>query len=491
MDRITQAVMIGSPLESLNKKFISLEELLRWLLTAPLSDRSLVAYRAACQVKPPNDHYFSAETPTSTTDVFGRHFISCTHAPEYGAIFVLSGGDVNTPAFRDRNETLAPYLAATVAKLLNDTTFERKMKLICDKSGIPGRFIMDNRPLLFSCHSNSLIQEYLNRSNQSIESQSSFAIESDYFEALRVTDNLTDHLMARCRTLMTTAPLYWEGVAKSRYQEFFSKLIADKKLSRSNKAQAFEINTMFPGIFGISLERLSDLAYKIMCLEFPVQAYVLGFPIHHGLPSPAMVEELLYYLSSVGKDRYSEGFKTHTEKMTNAYLNPELTSWHRTEWKVRNSRDVLENNISEYNEFDQLLLINGVNVYFFVRPEFNNLLKSHKNHWTNEDLPRHLEVDIQARVLIAEDLKLPPAGTILELLTRTEDGTLYPAPAPPSASSNAGPTMESFLQLLLGSGGSGGTSATATIMPGVTVTASEVNSNAMNQLLNMIFGRPS
>lgn len=484
MDQVTQAVTIGSPLAALNKNFITIDELLRWLTTAPVTDRTLAAYRAACMANDPNEHYL--EETTAPHIGKSRHFLSGVRAPEYGAIFLLSGGDIETPIFKDTpTEQLIQHIAPALAKLHTDSNFERKMKLICDKSGVPVRFIQENRPLLFQCHGTNLIREFLAKINQNIDSQINLIIESDYFAALSVCDASVEPLMARCRTLMTTASQYWEAVAKPEYREVFNKLIAAKKLVGSTKAQAQELNTLFPGIFGVSLERLSDLAYKITCLEFTIQAYVLGFPIQYGLPSPDMIEELLYYLSNVGKEHYAEELKAHEEKLANYYLSADITGWHRVPWRIRNVQDVLENNVYEYNSFDRMMLITGVNIHHFVRPEFQNLLKSHKNIWTNEDLPKQFEIEVLARLQISEGLKLPSAGTILELLTRTDDGTLYPAPEP--ASSNPSDQANNILQLLFGSNPS--ISGNATVFPGMTITTSSGGSSGLEQFISMLLNQ--
>lgn len=476
MDRVTQAVTIGSPESALKKNFITVDELLRWLVTAPVSDHTLIAYRAACQAKNPNDHYLD-----------NRHFLTGVRAPEYGAIFILSGGDIDTPISKETpNEQLIQHVAPALAKMHNDSNFERKMKLICDKSGVSLRYLQENRSLLFQCHGTNLIREFLVKTNQTIESQANLIIESDYFGAMSVTDHLIEPLMARCRTLLTTAPQYWEVVAKSEYREFFNKLIAEKKLAGSTRVQAQELDQMFPGLFGVTLSRLSDLAYKVLCLDFTVQAYVLGFPIQYGLPSPAMVETLLYYLSTVGKDRYAEEIKEYEERMANSYLNGEINGWHQVAWRVRNTQDVLENSIYEYNSFDRIMLITGVNIHQFVRPEFPNLMKSHKNIWTNEDLPKHFETEILARLTMAEELKLPPAGTIQELLTRTDEGNLYPPASADRSGSGSGNQTNSILQMLFGPM----SNATTTTLPGgLTVTTSASSVPSLEQFISAFLGQ--
>jgi hypothetical protein len=476
MDRVTQAVTTGSPLLALKKKFITVDELLGWLVTAPMSDRTLVAYRAACQITSPDDHYIE-----------DRHFLSGVRAPEYGAIFILSGGDIETPIYKNKpKEQLIQYVAPALARMHTDSTFERKMKLICDKSGVPVRYLQENRSLLFQCHTSNLIREYLAKTNQGLDSHAQMIIESDYFDALAVADQLVEPLMARCQTLISTAPQYWEAVAKPDYRDFFNKLIAAKKLAGSTKAQALDLDQIFPGIFGVTLSRLSDLAYKVTCLDFTVQAYVLGFPIQYGLPSQPMIENLLYYLSTVGKDRYAQDLKEYEERMANGYLNGETNGWHQVPWQVRNTQDVLENSVYEYNSFDRIMLITGSNIHQFVRLEFPNLLKSHKNIWTNEDLPKHFETELQARLAMADDLKLPTAGTIQELLTKIDEGTLYPPESTNNNQLGAGSAADNLLQLLFGSGMSNGTT---TLMPGVTLTTSSSSSPSLEQLMGLFLGR--
>jgi len=421
-NRVAQVINHGSALLALEKNFITLEDLLQYLESTPCSENTVIAYRAACIFKNPNEHYIE-----------GHHFLSGVKDPHYGAIFMCSGGNVETKIYQDSSVTDQIWLClgSSFMKMQNDKNFEQKIKIICDRSDVSANFILESIPILFKTNSTNLIKKILLWTLQTIDNHLESIINSDSLTYL-TTDKLQRKkhaklfhlLLSRAETLINSAPLYWAHVIKDCYKNLFDQIIEIKDLEGTTTQDALKLEAIYPGIFKVPIDKLSDLAYRIFTYPLHIQSYLLGFPLHFGIPyQQCTIENKLIYLSTVGKEKYVEEFKK-TEETTERSLFQVLGC---PELQIRNTKDVLENEVYEYNSFDRLYLINGVNVYYFVRPEFENILKTNENIWTREKLPIHWTLQVLARQKMAKELNLPKPGTLNELLTKLENGEdLYP-----------------------------------------------------------------
>lgn len=230
-------------------------------------------------------------------------------------------------------------------------------------------------------------------------------------------------LLKRCDTLRKMAPGYWKNVAKDLYIKLIKKNVNVKNpiMTRFNLKKYIEL---FPGLFPDEIVNVSDMVYNLRKLRPVVQAYVLGFPIHQYIPSSGVIKESIQLLDDVGLEKYCEKLKNKTIE----WMKSETNCIGPTDKSISiyNQEDVLMEEISNYNKYDIISYYIDTHLYFFTRPEFPNLIESHKNPWTNSHIPLTILCTINNRLESATIIeKLPPAAPISELLKRVGDGNLY------------------------------------------------------------------
>ena len=415
--RISQAIEFGSAISVLGKtknvSYITDDECMRYLKEAPVSDASLIAYRFLCLNRNPNEHYID-----------GVHLLRYIYekADEYGAIYVLSNGESDTKVHKNTDgENVTSFLMKSVFRLQMDKRFGTKVRIICNRSeDETGDIPRDLLPLVLKANSNKL-SSCLSPLSELDRAEIMLNIDQVKFLKGIEMPNKFGRILARCALLTEKAPAYWKAFASIEYRKNIIKLQKKGQLGDITRIHVAECHRLLPGIFPTNIDQYSDLAYKVALLDDTIRQYVLGFPIHQGIPAPDVVNAALSYLSKEGKEKYVDMMRNFvnapTELVPQQFLSGKLVK--------QNEKDVLEENLSDYSLFDRLTYFSGMNVYTFTRPEFEQLNKSDKNQYTNEDLPLALQMEISLRIQLAQKLNLPPPGTMIELLTRVEKGELY------------------------------------------------------------------
>lgn len=473
--KITQVVEHGSIYQSLIKGFISVDEILTWLANLPSTqhnDNTFIAYRLACMYKSTKQHYVADaddadDVHAVTTKV---HILSKLKNPEYGAIYIQSGGNMDTSIEMNPNSIdeasedadddnviegsgakVSNFLLPSLVKFQTDRTFANRIKVICNKEDVT-RINADMIPLIIRARATKLFNLLSRVTPSSYNEQ---FLNTDYIDAIKIVDipNRFVRIVNRCQYLAEHAPLYWEHVAKDLYKDTVTALINDKNLGDFTRDDTLKFHRLIPGFFPTGFENYTELAYKIMFLDRATQLYVLGFPLHMGSATDQQVSSALSYLSQHGKDKYTLDITQYFKSTEATSIPPcfNITTTIRNALDGSNNPiDVLEENVFSYNPFDRITFVNGNNLFYLIRVEYENMIKTKKNQYTQELLPNWIVLEMSKRMEIAETLGLPPPGTILELLTRLENGKLYESPFPKSAepANNDNPLLQMMMQVL-------------------------------------------
>lgn len=394
MHKVDQVIFHGCIFQAVDHKFITPEEILQRLPDLETCDETLLAYRYVSDKIDPKDHYIGKD-----------YFLTRVTDPGYGAIYALLGGEIPFP----EKEEINTYLLTAMTKLHTDLEFKRKIFIICDKPEFT-QIEEKDIPLVIKCQGkklSSLLTKDLEKYIQNF-----FAL--DQLEDIqRMKREKFPLALQRCQDLSSIAPDYWREVQASRYKKFFQILI-ESGLGKVSLEEINRLETLLPDLFPLPL---SDLGKRILLLPKIVQLYVLGLPLIEGYLSDQK-EKALTYLSREGKGKYAQLVEDFNR-------SPETYLFPRGKEKIRNEKDVLDESVFAYSDFDRLTLLTDTNRYYFVRREFPNLYKARKNHWTQEGLPKGFLLEVEKRIQMAEILNLPSSGTILELLTRIEEDKLY------------------------------------------------------------------
>jgi hypothetical protein len=182
---------------------------------------------------------------------------------------------------------------------------------------------------------------------------------------------------------------------------------------------------IFPHLFDSKLFNTSPLIYNMRLLSLPVQAYILGFPIHLYLPDEKTVNLQIDKLDQLGKDEYIRG---RIEDNKTLLTNPSDLIISKENLIIGNEQDTLFENVFEYNSCDIIKYYNDSHIYYFTYPEFNSIINKKINHWSNLPLPTSVIHQIKARLLNSQVYNLPQSDTLSHLLEKVEDDKLYSEP---------------------------------------------------------------
>ncbi len=406
-DKINLAVNIGSVFLALESKWFSCQSLLNWLVDAPLSTHTKIAYKALCLNYPVNLQYLD--------DTY--HFLS--KRPEYLLIALTLESDIEVGELPDQNtpDCNNPIIAHGFDILSqNGISIEDKriLRLILTGDG-PKNYVGSNLDLCCKAR----IFPHLNISGHKYNIS---LVNTDWTKKFRYNEKLASLILHRIVELQRTAPIYYAEVAYAAYYKVARKLNKDKLLISLSKDELIMFDTFFNNIVDKRILSYNNLAYKIAILGNDIAGYILGFPIQDVIPNDDQIHYALKRLTDLGPQSYAEYIKsyvklTYTTTLPFADVNKDVI--------YSNETDVIMDAIDIYTPFDIVSCQIGQHMYRFTRPEFNDLVKNKKNPWTGEFLyPSNLST-IQSRVSAAKELGLPQPCPLIELLTKAENDTLF------------------------------------------------------------------
>ncbi|CAH6419697.1 Hypothetical protein HVR_LOCUS773 [uncultured virus] len=424
--KIKESVLIGSVFLALTDKIFTPQALLNWLTTIDFSDRTQIAYKAACLQIEPNSQYMED----------GFHFL--VKKPEYTSIAVGCGlnpdisdqkvdlsTEHNSPAKSSlaglKAESSNPVLAHicdALAIFHNSREQQRLSSLILAGKGTP-QYIKSKLVTCYRARNFPHLQISANEINVGL-------VSADWTARFRYNEQLPRLIIRRVAELQAGAPIYYAEVAYKAYNAVALKLNKEKLLTHLTKDELATFDSFFPNIIDRRILTYTDLAYKIALLGNDVAGYVLGFPIQNVIPDESHIATAIDKLISVGVEKYADDNKVYL-KTTYTPILPFPCGG----VSYPNETDVLGENIDNYVPFDVIAYQTGGYLYRFSRAEFDKLAESKKNPWTNEWLPPTVLSTIEARAKAAKELGLPEARPLVEMLDRIESGTLFePDPQP-------------------------------------------------------------
>jgi hypothetical protein len=119
-DIVKEAIIYGSPFEALAEDFITVTDILEYLLTVDVSNKTLVAYKASCA--------YSYSQTIVDSDGNEKHFLQLCDHDEYVAIYITM--------FKDIEAKYKPIIAKLAQriwfKLVDMNEFSRKIFIVCD-----------------------------------------------------------------------------------------------------------------------------------------------------------------------------------------------------------------------------------------------------------------------------------------------------------------------------------------------------------------------
>lgn len=351
--------------------------------------QELIAYKAVCMKLHPNQHVMP----------HGKHFLAV--APDYALVAIGYGLDLNT---RVDDLTLQDVLPSQ----LPQTSWAKETAVFV----LSGQNQIAN--ILQQWYKNDIKQYYISARHWSPWLNiNMLALNADWMCKLQYNCNLPLQLLQRAQYMREVAPYYYEHVLTPLYTDVVRRIVNMRLFSKMSIDDFAALHELFPNLVDIRYSQLNDYAFDIATLSLDVAAYYLGFPIDHYLPDENQVLMAAAILGEEGPEQYLK--RLHDSP--SSFLNlPDPI--------VANDEDVMMERIEDYLPFDIVSYRKGQYLYRFTRPEFENLLKTGVNHWTNELLPLSILSVIASRVQTAVEIGLDqrlPYVNLVEDLTAVDD----------------------------------------------------------------------
>lgn len=402
-EKIRQSIMYGSVFLALETGFINHPAVLEWLATAEVNEQTQIAYKAVCMKIAPGEQYLPD----------GDHFL--VKRPEYALMAVGCGLFPEIPARKTdlEDEALIVYIVEHLSETLNRQLVRNKINLILSGQG-PANYVQIN---LVPCYQARNFPHLRDADPHTINIG---LVLADWTAKFRYTDKLAKLILHRVANLQRDAPIYFAGVGYKAYHQVIMKLNQEKLFNQLTRDELITLDTFFPGIIDRKILNYNDLAYKLALLGNDIAGYILGFPIQNVIPNDEQIHEALAMLTTMGCSGYTDQIKNYVSTT----YTPMMPIVSRSS-VYSNQEDVLMEEIDDYVPFDIVAYQDGGYIYRFTRPEFDKIIESKKNAWTNNWLPPSVLSTIKARHEAATELKLPPSRIMREMLTRIEDGTLF------------------------------------------------------------------
>lgn len=231
-------------------------------------------------------------------------------------------------------------------------------------------------------------------------------INNDSFLAVAVDEELDTHiktLILKRYDALKNAPSYRKVISKE-----IATVLKTKKLSFEEFKDFYN---QYPDLFLIDegylyedLINLNEISYTVYQLDPIIRAYVLGFPIHFGIPGNIVIKEALKKLTELGARDYMHSICDHYN-----YPCPMQIKYN------------MEIN-SHYNSFDRVMLIQNDCIYEIKRNQWQELESIKHEYPEIIGVDSFFKENINLRLRMINDLNFPLLGTIEELILSVQQG---------------------------------------------------------------------
>ena len=243
------------------------------------------------------------------------------------------------------------------------------------------------------------------------------ALHVDNFTYLhsRVYDDKADGIIIkRIKHLATEAKLYWKEVRAS-----YVKILKRIDLNFETMQQLIDIDDTLieipKGITITEFKLFNKLAWKVWNLQSDLRAYVLGLPIHMGIPGIKTIKDCVLKLAKHGIEAYS----SEMGKLGNSIVYPPYQSIvHHN----GGGDDLVGVPFESYGPFDRLAYIENDLLFEFTRSSWIEL--KDRNPFTKINFSHSFIAMKTCRGSMAGRMLLPPSKPIASLLNDVEEGKI-------------------------------------------------------------------
>lgn len=395
MDKLTHEIIsFGSMHEALTRKWITPSDALQGLHQYTWNNntefmRAQVAYSALCDFIPVSQQFIN-----DIHIICGRR--------EYIGIALRKISFTNALVRRDSDNFLVDEYTADILTILQN---KRKSHEYRTYAGSP-TWSTINGPILFDY----LFARFFPNTHDTVQEINADLVDADWFDKFRYRTELAVVITDRCNFLKENAPLYYEK-AKLEYDKVSEKLYHEGLLYELDFSNLENFALMFPNVFSFDIFKYSNCSKKLLTMPPFKAGYFLGFPIYNMIPSQKQIHQRITILEKMGIDKYCQMMQEQTRKITKPVTFNKC--------RYSNNEDVLGDKIETYSSYDIIPYQTGEYIYRFTRPEFQQLISSGRNHWTNLTLEDTILEVMKSR----SALKIKPLP-LVELLKNLERGEI-------------------------------------------------------------------
>jgi hypothetical protein len=341
----------------------------------------------------------------------GKHLLSYFNDDFILRYYFLKGGaDVPTHKSNPRL-TLKGQLVQTIptiqelilAENLND---EDTLKYLMDTKLISSELIS----LIYQTQCSVMMNALTHYKLITVQQSHEYLIQHDYPNLLPIfyDKELYPLMLKRLSYVKEHLPQsYYQKLVQAYYDKWLDDPIFCQNIEEDDLQETIEV---FKSQLQIQQLTIPEFYYRFFLYPIPYRCYLLGFNPCLDVPSHSTLLQEYKQLISMDVNDFIET-KLKKETPTLDIVNPQ---------------DTMLEDPESYLPFDRLDFEDGDKVYRFTRAEFNTIIQTENNLWTNKKLPSHILYSLCNRVTIADYYKLPPACPYEELMEKALTGSLIP-----------------------------------------------------------------
>ena len=241
-------------------------------------------------------------------------------------------------------------------------------------------------------------------------------LDLDYIDAVvPYVTHIQDSLIHRIQQLVAAAPRYWKEIG-SRYMSLINtdKLSFPiiKYLTQIANSQSMKL----PQHWELQdFKWVTPEIWAISQFDRRLSTYILGLPLHLGVPGPKTIYKSLCLLKRLGVEQYTRHMCIQGSHLILPTYHGELLERHQTCIDT----DFSGIRFEDYGPFDRISYIEDDHYFEFTRPHFNGIINTKQNPYTKKPINgSDLLVEMLIRQNMASNSKLPEATSLETVLRR-------------------------------------------------------------------------
>jgi hypothetical protein len=350
---------------------------------------------------------------TNNLYVDGQHLLSIFNEDGLLRYYFLKGGSdlpthSNNPRVTLKGLIIEPKPTLLELMLSENINDEDTLKYFFDQKIITNDVIQ----LVYQTNCSTLMNAFQHYKLIPLSDIHKLLVQNDYPHLLPIfyDKEIYGLVLKRLQQVKHSLPqIYFEKLIQVYFEKWIDDPVFCQQIDDEHLKETLELFSE-PLQINSFVNQIPELYYRFFLYPLPYKCYLLGYNLCLNVPSP---------------DEILDKCKEFISKDTNVFIEEQLMI-HSPKGTIVNPQDTMLEDPESYLPFDRMDYVEQGKVYRFTRTEFNTIVQTENNLWTNKKLPSYIIYSLCNKVTISDYYKLPPAAPYEELIEKALSGELIP-----------------------------------------------------------------